>query len=310
MKSRLNGRGSLFCLRIAACINLHVNRRPAIKHRSSKCFGFTLIELLVVISVIALLISLLLPALGGAREAARKMQNSTQVRGIQQGFFNHSQENKGWFAGIESKGLQGTGADTFVHADAIDRWNDGTDWAGAYVEARWIILLNGGYVTPDYLISPAEIRTSVQPFDQTQNYASGQYFYSYALPLLTNSQAIDIVATGRAGEWRDNANGGAPVASDRLLNEVGVVNTNVVQHQSIWMDTLGRWEGSISYNDNHTEFINSAEMTNTNYLGQKPVNYENLFIDGTSDISISKMDYLGNAKQISEGWWLLQFQNP
>jgi prepilin-type N-terminal cleavage/methylation domain-containing protein len=58
--------------------------------------GFTLIELLVVISIIALLLALLLPALGGATEAARNTLCLSNLRGMTMGVHHYSTDFNGY----------------------------------------------------------------------------------------------------------------------------------------------------------------------------------------------------------------------
>ncbi|MEM1184390.1 MAG: type II secretion system protein [Planctomycetota bacterium] len=64
--------------------------------------GFTLVELLVVIAVIALLIGILLPALGQARQTARQAQELSAARQLMTGTTQYTLDNRGLMLPVEA----------------------------------------------------------------------------------------------------------------------------------------------------------------------------------------------------------------
>lgn len=79
--------------------------------------GFTLIELLVVVAILALLISVLLPALQSARRKARVIQCLSHLRGLEQAHWLYMTENDGWFVnvGLAHGGYPGEETAAWIH---------------------------------------------------------------------------------------------------------------------------------------------------------------------------------------------------
>jgi prepilin-type N-terminal cleavage/methylation domain-containing protein len=99
--------------------------------------GFTLIELLVVIGIVGLLISILLPALGGARDKAARVQCLSNLRQVGLAMQNYCVENdqtfpyeEFWYDEIGKKGnLPKYGIATFSPIDNTGEKGEAGIWA-------------------------------------------------------------------------------------------------------------------------------------------------------------------------------------
>ncbi|MFK7788048.1 MAG: DUF4190 domain-containing protein [Phycisphaeraceae bacterium] len=225
-----------------------------------------------VVGVVALLIAILLPALGAARSTAQRMQNSTQLRGIHQGMVTYANSNKNHFPGLATNGE--------ILVDGVPTGNSGD---GNTPQARAWILLDGDYMTPEYLISPSETEAI---YDYAGSGPVTKDNYSYAMlsfdktgGINTNANtgeqtyAIDPATFGRSQEWGQTINSQTIVLSDR--NTGTDANFGV---DSIHSDSPGNWRGSVLWNDNHVEFA-STHIFQTKYANGSLNNNDNLFED-------------------------------
>ncbi|MEM9295976.1 MAG: hypothetical protein AAGA57_09255 [Planctomycetota bacterium] len=256
--------------------------------------GWSAIELLVVIAVVALLVGILLPALGAARRTAHKAASGSNLRSIGQSLAIAANANKEWYAGLDSRGLVGSvakghGYDRFGnHGEAFrDRRADdrfavaGGVGSGDNPAVRLAVLLQAQILTPEILINPAE---SARKAEAWEGEPISSEHYSYAMLALggantdrdtaytppikpVGEEDYGRPATRGAQEWKGTINTQAVLMSDRNTGD-----DNVGDWQggpsvgSVWSRPGdGEWQGHVLYGDCGIEFLNTQYMERTRY---------------------------------------------